>query len=493
MTFGAGAPHSRLRRDHALLDSSQTYLNILIQCLIDCVAGTPQCPNCGRGQMSKDYVERLPATEPEPAAARAGLNADGSGLLASEAGHSNRTGAEEFLLRCLSAGRKPLAAGREPAADWSEVVAIADKHGITPLLYTRLKQSGAQTCVPADVWERLRRTHFASAIRSMSFSGGLRKVLQRLCSSGIKVIVLKGAYLAEVVYGDDALRPMADIDLLVPRAELSRAQAILLDMGGPHQQPDDIEWCYRLGSHLPPVAYLGLAIELHWAIALPTSPFRTDISGLWKRAHPATMVGIDVLALSSEDLLLHVCLHASSKHCLGEGLRPLCDISETIQRFRSEMDWAEVAERAREWGAARHMGLMLNLAQGMLGADVPDAVLEQLVPGGIDERIFEAARESVLARTGYRQWVPLLDLLGVESIGDKARLLWDRVFLSRGEMGETYPASRNSRHLYRYYALRIRDVIRTYSSHTLRRGRLMVQNRGRDRNAALVNWLSEKS
>jgi hypothetical protein len=203
------------------------------------------------------------------------------------------------------------------------------------------------------------------------------------------------------------------------------------------------------------------------------------------------MAGVEVLALSPEDLLLHLCTHACSKHCLGDGLRPLCDVSETIQRFRSELDWAEVAERAHEWGAAKHVGLMLHLARSMLGAGVPDDVLEQLVPGGIDQRILATARESVLSRTGYRQWVSLLDILGVESLGDKVRLLWERVFLSRGEMAETYPASRNARHLYRYYALRLRDVIRTYWSHTFRRGRLMMHGRGGDPNASLVNWLKE--
>jgi hypothetical protein len=125
----------------------------------------------------------------------------------------------------------------------------------------------------------------------------------------------------------------------------------------------------------------------------------------------------------------------------------------------------------------------------MLGAGVPDDVLARLVPGGIDQRILETARESVLAQTGYDERMPLFDRLGVESLGDKAKVFRERVFLSRGEMAATYPASCDSRHLYFYYTLRLRDVIRTFGSHTLRRGRLMMQSRGRDRKASLVNWL----
>jgi hypothetical protein len=125
----------------------------------------------------------------------------------------------------------------------------------------------------------------------------------------------------------------------------------------------------------------------------------------------------------------------------------------------------------------------------MLGAGVPDGVLERLVPGGIDQRILDTARQSVLAQTGHGQWAPFFDLLGVESIGDKARVFSERVFLSRGEMAVKYPASRDSKHLYLYYALRLRDVIRTFGFHALRRARLMMLSRGRDRNASLLNWL----
>jgi hypothetical protein len=124
-----------------------------------------------------------------------------------------------------------------------------------------------------------------------------------------------------------------------------------------------------------------------------------------------------------------------------------------------------------------------------MGAELPDGVLEQLVPGGIDRRILETARQSVLAQTDYGLSVPLFRLRGAKSLSDMAKLSWGRVFLSRGEMAAVYPASRESKHLWFYYALRVKDVIRNYWSHTVRRGRLMMRSRGRDRNASLFNWL----
>ena len=365
---------------------------------------------------------------------------------------------------------------------------MATDHGVAPLLHKRLRQSGARASVPADVRERLRLAYLASAARNTRRYQELGPVLRCLRSSGIPVIVLKGAYLAEAVYGDVALRPMGDADLMIPRTELSKAQAVLLDMSGAHQQFVDIESHCRTGHQLPAVVIRGFTIEIHWAIVSPTEPFRVDAAGLWDRARPATIAGVEVLALSPEDLLLHLCLNCCYQDHLV-GLKSLCGVAETIRRFRGEINWTEVAERAREWGAGRPVGLTLHLARSMLGTGVPNDVLERLVPGGLDQRMIETARQSVLAGTGYGPWVPFFQLRGVRSFGGKAKLSWKRVFLSRGQIAAMYPRSRESKHVWFYYARRLGYAIWSFGSHTLRRTWLTMRSRGRDRNLALFNWL----
>jgi hypothetical protein len=190
--------------------------------------------------------------------------------------------------------------------------------------------------------------------------------------------------------------------------------------------------------------------------------------------------------------MLHSCLHACYQDHFSGGLRPICDLAETIHRFHGEIDWTWFAARTRESGASRSAGLTLHLAESLLGAGVPEGILERLVPGGLDRRVFEAARQSVLTRTGYDQWQPFFNKIHAKSLGDTARLSVRRVFLSREEMAATYPASRNARCLYFYYARRVGYLVRSYTTHTLRRARLM-RSRGGGPNAALVRWLSGKS
>ena len=397
--------------------------------------------------------------------------------------------AAELLLRYLSR-RGPGTGDRGPAtADWNEVANMAVRHGLAPLLFKRLKQSGAQAGIPADAWERLRLAYFNSAGRNKRRFRELRTVLGCLRTAGIPVIVLKGAYLAEAVYGDIAVRPMCDVDLMVPRAEVPRTQAILLDKGRVDKHAKDVEWWYRNECHLPAVIIRTLAVEVHWTIIPADAPLSIDTAGIWDRACTASVAGVDVLALSLEDLLLHLSLHSACREGFGGGLRPYTDIAETIRRHGGAVDWPRVAGLACEWEAARYVGLALHLAKSMLGAEVPDDVLEQLVPEGIDRRILEVARESVLAQTDYRHVVSFMDRWGAMPLRDKPELLWRRIFLSFKAMAARCAAPQGAGHLSRYYVLRLRDTIRTFATQFLRRGPATTRIPAQDRNASLANWL----
>jgi hypothetical protein len=412
------------------------------------------------------------------------------------------SGSADLLLRCLS--RYGLGTGdwRPGTVDWTRVADVAVREHVAPLLFKRLKESGARDCVPSDAWERLRRAYFTNGDRNARLYRELQTVLQLLRGSGIKVVVLKGAYLAEAVYGDLALRPMADVDLLVPRADLARAGAVLLGMGGarlkrhdeaepaPGAHREDVKPNREMKRHAHPILVHGLAVELHWTIVSPTGPFRIDADGLWDRARPAMIAGVEVLSLSPEDLLLHLCLHFCYQDGC-KGLRYLCDVAETIHRFRDEMNWLRVADLAREWGAARYAWLALRLAADMFDAGVPHDVLERLVPAGIDQSLLTQARECVLAHEAYDNWslLPFPNRLGGKWTLERAKAIRDALLLSRDELALRYPTARDARHLWPYHVLRLVGLPRTYGRATLRRGFRLMRVRKRDSTSSLDGWL----
>ena len=116
--------------------------------------------------------------------------------------------AADLLLSYLSGRRGPAIDGREPTTDWHEVARVAAGHDLAPLLYARLKSIEGTTCIPADIRGHLRDAYFSSANRNLRLYKGLGSVLKALREAAMPVMVLKGAYLAEAVYGDVAVRPM---------------------------------------------------------------------------------------------------------------------------------------------------------------------------------------------------------------------------------------------------------------------------------------------
>jgi hypothetical protein len=300
----------------------------------------------------------------------------------------------QWLLDCLAQhGGRPAAPRNEPRSesDWTDMVAMATRHGVAPLLYQRLTREGSAPPAPGHVLQALREDFLMHGARNALFYQELGLVLRTLEQNHIPVIVLKGAHLAALAYEQIALRPMNDLDLLVHRADLERTASTLRDLGYvAEEEAEDLEaWCQE-HAHLPGMLKPPwTAIEVHWTL-LPPGRLRTiPIADLWARSRPATVAGAATRVLSPEDLLLHLCLHAASHEPdgpFGLGLRPLCDIAATIRRWGDAISWPQVQSRAREWRAGRCVFMTLWLAKELLAVAVPPSVTESLCPRGFDAR-----------------------------------------------------------------------------------------------------------
>lgn len=317
------------------------------------------------------------------------------------------------LLALLSA-REP--DPRPPALDaagWAALTHEAVRHGVAPLVHARLEAAGAAWTAPEEARRILQAAHLRTGLENLRLLTRLATVLRQCQVHGIAVIVLKGAHLATSVYPDSSLRSMGDADLLVRRADLERANA-LLRAGGwrdavPHGPP-----AAPGGHQLPALALGGAHLELHWAIEDDDSPFAIDADGLWHRTMRMDLGGAMARVLSPEDLLLHLALHAAYGHGwlqFDNGLRPLCDVVACLHHFDGEFDWAAAVERARAWRIHPSVWLTLTLAQRLLHAPVPPCALAALAPAHTDESLVETA-EALLLGSHYRDLAAHLPTLG---------------------------------------------------------------------------------
>jgi hypothetical protein len=380
-----------------------------------------------------------------------------------------------FLLSCLKTVPPP--SGSEQAGvltetDWAELLEQSARHGVTPLLYHRLKTIHPDIVIPPDITGKLRQAYLENAARNIRLYHNLGDVLKRFRDHAIPVIALKGAHLAERVYENRALRYMGDLDLLVKKDALAKADALLIEMGcTPNEQnrivgSDNNEFVYVMPKR-------DVSLEIHWGLLSPQFPFPIDTEGLWERVRPVCIAGVEVAVFCPEDLLLHLCIHAGCTHGFEPGLKLFCDINEIMQRNPDELDWAVLLHRSREWGVSKCVYLTLKLTGELLETAFPEAVMEALRPDDFDERFIVLARDQIFsrrARTGppLSMWPAVARFWGTPGIWNKGVLFLKGFFIPRATMARLYPVPADSLKIYFYYFVRLKDLLRTYGHDLLR-------------------------
>ena len=255
--------------------------------------------------------------------------------------------------------------------DWSEVLPLAEGHGILPLLYRNLKNT-FRGLIPEAILEKLRQKYYTQAGRNLFLTNELFRILNLFEERGIPIIPFKGPALAASVYGDITLRPFGDLDLLVHRKDLPEAKRLLLSK--------DYYWSFPLTGDLKEAflqagdgCFLQRAdgkviVEIDAEITNREFPVSLDTNLFWKRIRRNPLEDRTVQAFSLEDLFLILCLHGS-KHC-WERLIWVCDLAEMI-RMGKGPDWGRILEEARKLGCERMLFFGFSLAARLLHSPIP--------------------------------------------------------------------------------------------------------------------------
>jgi putative nucleotidyltransferase-like protein len=280
--------------------------------------------------------------------------------------------------------------------------------------------------------ERLRPEALAAAASSLARSGTLTRIEESFAEASIPLVLLKGAAVAHAAYADPALRPMTDLDLWIPDADMSRGGATLERLGyrrlpGLAGRPPELQ--RRSGGEV--VYASGIApgglVELHYSAFQGWWVRRAadaDAGGVWGRAVPVAP-GRHARRLAVEDAILQTAFHVVVNQFGQAPLRGLLDVAVMARRFA--VDWETVAERARRWRLASATGLVLLTADALFGLPGAGAALESLTPSRARRVVLRrfVTPESVLGeRDLTRSWRKHALLLAlVDRPRDAARLI----------------------------------------------------------------------
>lgn len=345
--------------------------------------------------------------------------------------------------------------------EWGRLIALARRHNLAPVLYSRLHERGL--IAPPKATEQLRLMYLASAARNVRLFQELGQILRALQTANIPVIPLKGACLAEAVYGNVALRPMSDVDLLVKTHDMAQALDVMRTLGYSSKHAFDPIAEQAILQHMPSLSKPGgVTVEMHWTIVSPIygGGFNADeLEQLWSDAGPATIGGVSVLILSPADLLLHLCLHASVHHGFeGAGLRNYLDLAQVSRRYGDTIDWEQFTVRANRWGIANGVRLVLQLAGEWTRMAIPVSVLEALEATPLDDATLTWVRHKILNGHAVALTSNVACFVGAARWTHRLNALCDTVFPSHLQMAHMYPAPADSWRILAYYPVRFRDL-----------------------------------
>ena len=264
----------------------------------------------------------------------------------------------------------------DEGVNWDYLIQRAAQHRLTQLLYWNLKDFP----VPETVLDNLKESFEENARVNLMMLGELLKVLKLFASEGINAVPYKGPVLAILAYGNLSLRQFNDLDIFVDKGDVLKAKEILVSQG--YKPQFELEGFMQKKFLRSQREYkffspeTGVHLEIHWQFPGVSFSFSSEARFL-EDPKSRTMIKInsnEITSLSTENLLLILCIHASGH--LWRRLSWICDIFELIQSF--EIDWKYISERADELGIERVLKVNLLLAMDLFDLKLPDAVLESI-------------------------------------------------------------------------------------------------------------------
>ena len=223
--------------------------------------------------------------------------------------------------------------------------------------------------------------------------------LAALVAAGCDVLLLKGAPLALSYYGNHALRPMADVDLWVPRRQLSRAAEVLRTAGFISSVPwssDTVRFRHAV-QFVRPSEDGGTELDLHWHVLFEAPDDGLD-AAIWATSEPLDFVGVPVRQLDPTAMLLNVVLHGMRWN-EESPVRWIPDALTVLRSREPAVDWPRLIAYAEDHKLTHRLWLGLSYLRRTFEAPIPEAPLAAL---GRPPSLLERVENTVMLADGAR-------------------------------------------------------------------------------------------
>jgi len=265
---------------------------------------------------------------------------------------------------------------------WKNFETLAVKHGLAAEIYFRLNNAGKLDVLPEFISNSFKQQYYKIFAVNTVFSENLRLIAGKALQQNIDIILLKGIALTVDVYDNAGLRLMNDMDILIKHKDIPAVTEILKSLGYYSNPEIKSEFIspnrYKAHYHLPAFVNKNnrMMLELHTHIHPANGELKLDISEFWKNKGIAPNFPSNVFLLSTENLLLHLCVHIN-EHAQFRNLRlaHFYDLVKIIRKQNINPDWINFIDDVKKFNLFTAVIPQLFLINKYFNIELPDFIV----------------------------------------------------------------------------------------------------------------------
>lgn len=308
---------------------------------------------------------------------------------------------------------------------------------IFPYLYYKIKNNSSITDFPNELLQEVKDCYYQNLSHNMLLYEDLKAILHACKDKDIKIVLLKGAFLARFVYEDLGLRPMTDIDILIEEKDFEIFKDVLETLGY-YPVP-------RGNFHFLKDGFFRIDIDIS---------FDTWYLGgrvVWERLKTSFIEEVQVFHLSPEDLIIQAAAHCSIEHG-NITLISLLDILKIIERYKQEINWQSLVQRIKEYNLSVPVFYVFKESKKALDAPIPGWVIDSIKPDGL-KRIEAKIYKFLIDFSPTSNIDGLIEPLFQKGIIGKVKFLIRYLFPTKRYMEQRYETKGNTK-LIVFYVIR---------------------------------------
>nr|NQU92800.1 nucleotidyltransferase family protein [Bacteroidota bacterium] len=259
-----------------------------------------------------------------------------------------------------------------------------------PLLYQNLHQHN----IDDPIMPRLKGIYRKAWSNNHILFHKAAAVLRYLQNEGIQTIILKGIALTTLVYKNFGVRPMADMDILVPLSQATKSIALLKNDGWIAQNEQYLEYNLKYGRSITFCDIKNTELDLHWHPIFEAHDNITE-NDFWKFAIPLEVAGVKTLAFGITDTLFHTIVHGM-RYNPEPPIRWVADATMLINNEPDKIDWDRIIHHSKKFRVFLQMKSSLNYLKDAFHVQVPENVLselENIKPSFSDRLVYRHAKK----------------------------------------------------------------------------------------------------